>query len=414
MSEVSRREPAFASVFPIAVSHQDMVPAYRQHQLCNDLSAEEIKQTLDDGLTYLTKQWTKGEQASNEADPIAQFLCDSIIDARCAAMGLIALRPHSACSRSIEEVLAAQYSRRQTLEGVGYYVRNGGSRPLLLINATGTPITIWNQFLSDETHDFTIILPERRGSDLFRGGLQQYVDISADSADLSSILNAESLELFDILAWCHGARVALDLANSRSHQISSMVLLAPVSKGIHGITPNPSNFERDLQPLFEAVGADESLAPFLSTTIARQPPSPDWKRWTKAPATRAQTLFSMPSKALAADMMAPLADPQSFINMGHRVTSDERYPMDQALRKLEIRTMVIMGSDDNIVSNDVASLAIKKMCRKPVPVVVIGGSGHYMQDLQYHYFRWLMTEFLEKNQSPSTTARIRVEYLGGS
>jgi hypothetical protein len=74
--------------------------------------------------------------------------------------------------------------------------------------------------------------------------------------------------------------------------------------------------------------------------------------------------------------------------------------------------MVIMGSDDNIVSNDLFSSAIKQMCRNCMPKVVLQGSGHYIHDLQYHYFRWLLNEFLEKQQSPRQTARVWVEELG--
>jgi hypothetical protein len=77
--------------------------------------------------------------------------------------------------------------------------------------------------------------------------------------------------------------------------------------------------------------------------------------------------------------------------------------------------MVIMGADDNIVSNELVASAMKQLCSdNPVSKVVLSGSGHYIQDLQYHYLRWLLTEFLEKRQSPSRTARISVEMLGCS
>jgi pimeloyl-ACP methyl ester carboxylesterase len=83
--------------------------------------------------------------------------------------------------------------------------------------------------------------------------------------------------------------------------------------------------------------------------------------------------------------------------------------MNEALKKLKVRTMVVMGSDDSIVSNELVLWAMKELCRNPVTKVVLGGSGHYIQDLQYHYFRWLLTEFLVNHQSPRRTARISVE-----
>jgi len=109
-----------------------------------------------------------------------------------------------------------------------------------------------------------------------------------------------------------------------------------------------------------------------------------------------------------------LTEPQSIINIARRVSSDESYPMNQALKKLQIRTMVIMGSDDNIVSNELFASAMTQMCQNPMSKVVLHGSGHYIQDLQYHYFRWLLDEFFEKYQSPQRTARLSVEDLARS
>jgi pimeloyl-ACP methyl ester carboxylesterase len=410
IAEVSRREPTYTSVFPITVSHEGMASAYERHSLCNELPPGVVEQALIEGLAYISKGWTKAKQASTGADPIAQFLCDCIIDALCADRGLLALKPHNGCSRSAVEVLAEEYSERRTPEGVGYYVRNRGAHPLLLINATGTPIAIWKQFLADPAHDFRVILPQRRGSDLLTGGLQRHVDIKTDSTDLASILDAEGLKQVDILAWCNGARVAIDLANARAGQISSMVLLGPMLKGIQGVTPSPSNFERDLQPLLDAVSKDPSLASFFSKEIVRRPLT-DWGRWVNAPIGRAQALFALAAKDHADATVAMLTDAQSFINIARRVASDESYPMAQTLGKLQTRTMVIQGSDDNIVSNELVSSAMKQMCHNSITKVVLKGSGHYIHDLQYHYFRWLLAEFLEKRQSPQGTARISVEDL---
>ncbi len=410
-AEVCRREPAYPSIFPISAGHERMAAAYRKHPCCSNLPADAIDRALVEGFAYFGKSWNQSRSASDAVDPVSQFLCDSIIDAFCSDQGTLSLQPSELFNGSMASLLEQQYSRRQTPAGLPYYVRNTGSRPLLLINATGTPVSIWKQFCADPAHDFKIILPERRGSDLFEGGLLQHVEIARESADMASILDAETLQQSDILAWCNGARVAIDLANARRHQISRMVLLGPMIKGVKGVPPQPSNFERDLQPLLDAVSKDSSMAPFLSQVIAQQPTSPDWGRWVNAPASRAQALFAMPAKDHAGGMMAMLTEARSFINIARRVASDESYPMAEALGNLQTETMVIMGSDDNIVSNELFSSAMKQMCRNRATKVVIEGSGHYIQDLQYHYFRWLLSEFLEKQKSPCSTARIRVEEL---
>lgn len=411
MAEICRREPAYHSYFQFAASPR-LISKYMQHPFCNRFPPRALEQALTEGLAYVGKGWIEPRVSSTEADPIVQFLFDCIVDAFSASEGLLSLQPYSGFRPSVGEVLARQYTERQTTGGVRYYIRNAGSRPLLLINATGTPIAVWSQFFADGEHDFKIIVPHRRGSDLFRGGLQKHVDITTDSADLASILEAESLGQSDVLAWCNGARVAIDLATRWPQRISSMVLIGPMLKGVQNIKPSPSNFERDLQPLLDAVSQDSSLAPFLSQTIAHQPISPDWSRWVNAPSNRAQVLFAMPAREHADAMIANLTDPESFINIARRVQSDESYPMARALRDLETRTLVVMGADDNIVSNQLSSSAMKQMCCNCISRVVLRGSGHYIHDLQYHYLRWLLSEFLEKHQPPRETARISVEQWG--
>jgi pimeloyl-ACP methyl ester carboxylesterase len=86
--------------------------------------------------------------------------------------------------------------------------------------------------------------------------------------------------------------------------------------------------------------------------------------------------------------------------------------MAEALGRLNTRTLVIMGSDDNIVSNALVRLAMNQLCQSVIMNVVLEGGGHYIQDLQYHYFRWLLTEFLQKRRSPTRTARVSVETFG--
>jgi pimeloyl-ACP methyl ester carboxylesterase len=412
LAEVCRREPAYASCFPInPPDTTKMVFAYHQHPLFSKFCLETLEQALIEGLAYLLKSWTKVEQPDTGDDPLTRFLCDSVMDAFCADQGLLPLQPNHDSSGEIEEVFAQEYTRRHTRAGLCYYVRNKGTAPLLLINATGAPAVIWQSFLGDSTHDYKIIVPWRRGSDLFRGGLQQHVDIKTEAADLGSILESELLEQTAVLAWCNGARVAIDLANSRARQVSALVLIGPMLKGIQGVAPSPSGFERDLQPLLDAVTKEASLAPYLSKTIAQQQQSPDWSRLAKAPISRAGALFGLPAKDHAWATTVSLTEPRSFTNIARRVASDENYPMNQALAKLTPRTMVIQGSHDQIVSNRLVSCAMKQICTNSIVSVLLSGGGHYIHDLQYHYFRLLLTEFLGNHRPPPSTARFLVEEL---
>ena len=93
------------------------------------------------------------------------------------------LLPSAERKEPISEILAQFYFQRRTTAGLPYFVRNEGSKPPLLINSAAVAIDVWRNFLADVHHDFKIIVPERRGADLFRGGLRQYVDINVESTD---------------------------------------------------------------------------------------------------------------------------------------------------------------------------------------------------------------------------------------
>jgi len=114
LAEVCRREPTYPSSFPIAVCHEKMASAYRQHPPCNELAPGASERALAEGLAYVSRTWTKSQPASDAADPVAQFLCDSIIDAYCAEQGLLPLQPRQNFNGSLVELISHRYTKRQT------------------------------------------------------------------------------------------------------------------------------------------------------------------------------------------------------------------------------------------------------------------------------------------------------------
>jgi pimeloyl-ACP methyl ester carboxylesterase len=415
LAEIWRRESSYTSSFPMSFSHvAEMASEYRRHPLLNAFSSNAVEQAFTEGLAHFGQSWPRSHVTVNGDELLHRFLCDSIVDAFCADQGLLSLRPHNRHDESLSHILAEQYIERQASGGARYYVRKRGNHPLLLINATGMPIEIWQRFLADSMHDFKIIVPRRRGTDPFVGGLHENVDIRTESADFASILGSEGADKAAVVAWCNGARIGIDLAHWRADQISSLVLVGPMLKGIQGIPPKLSVFDTNLQPLLDAVMKEPSWAPLFSDTLSSQAKAPDWSRWRNAPASRVQALFALPANDLPFNIMAPLSDSESFLNIARRVKSDETYPLDHLLAELRVRTMVIMGSHDQIVSNDLVCSVMKKLCANPVVKVVVSASGHYIHDLQYHYFRFLLIEFLGSHRSPPETARVTVEELRSS
>lgn len=407
LSEIVRREPAYLERFPVgSLDVAAMAVKYAKHPLCAKLPSGVLEEALGEGWNYFARSRPNPEQKADADDPVTQFLCDSIVDALCADQGGLELLPSSEGKQSISEILAQFYSEKQTAAGLRYFIRNEGNKPLLLINSAAVAIDVWRNFLADSHHDFRIIVPDRRGADLFTGGLRQYVDIHAESTDLAAILESESIEEADVVAWCNGARLAIDLAIRPSPRISSVVLVTPTFKGLTGAALASSRFEQDIQMLFDRAIKNPEVAPFCSKAISHQAEPPDWNRLAHRGSERARTLFELAAREHTCGILAPLTEPASFVNMARRVASDDNHPTGQALGQFRGRTMVIMGSHDHIVSNALTAWAIEQ-CRNSVVVATLMGGGHYIHDLQYHYFRLLLTWFLD-GRPFSGAARISV------
>ncbi len=368
-----------------------------------------LEEFLTKGLAYFAERWPASTQTTSIGDPITQFVCDSVVDALLADHGILDLQPAFKMAGTVLETLSQSYSEGTTKAEIRYFIRNRGSRPLLLINSTGVPIDIWHSFLADPEHDFRIIVPERRGTDLLNGGLQEPVDIATESTDLGSILDAESIERIEVVAWCNGTRLAIELATLQPARIGSIVLLTPTFKGLSGKVALPSQFERDLQLLFDSVLQQPDLAEFFCQTIAEQGRElPDWDRLKDQPAKRAQKLFEMPSQKHAGVIVAPMTEPESFLNMTYRVASDENHATKETLQRLTGRMLVLMGSHDHIVSNGLTLCALEQIKPNSVVAVTVSGAGHYIHDLQYRYFRFLLDRFLPDRGQILSTARMSV------
>jgi pimeloyl-ACP methyl ester carboxylesterase len=408
LSEIRCRAPGYLSRFPLAMPRNanDLAVHYASQQACAGESVGSLEEAILAGFAYFVNSTSGGSQQTRGADdPLAEYMCQSVVDAFRAKRGTLPLHPCRHTRESPYEIFARSYDERRTPSGVRYFLRSGCSgRWLLLVNATGTPLEIWSRFLGDTEHDFGIIVPERRGGDLFAGGLQRHVELDTECEDLGAILDAEEVGQVDLLAWCNGATLATALAIKLPGRISSVVLLTPMFKGVDGIAPDPSPFERDLQPILDTVRNRSDLAPFLAETIAQQAQLPDWTRLLD-PSNRVQVLLGMPPADLAKQLLTPMSDGESLINVSQRVATDEAYPLQVGLSELCIPVFLIMGSHDRVINNAYAS-AVLRMTRGPVLEASVNAGGHYIQDLQYPYFRLLLTEFLGKVRPLSTMARV--------
>ncbi len=414
LDEVRRREPGYLARFPLAfplVSQQ--AERYRQHPRFARYDAAEIAEALVAGIARFAAHGAcVREAAGDAADPLAGLLLDSIVDAAAAERGDFRLDPRLPRSgRPVAEILTDGYDERRTPAGTRYFIGRQGDRPLVLVNACGIPLAVWSKLLGDRSHGLRIIVVESRTADIIDGGMRAYADLTVDADDLAAALDHAAVDRVDVLGWCSGGKLAIELANRRPERIRSLVLLSITLRGIRGVERQPNAFEDNMGQIFSVVSQRPAMARIFAKNFQQQEQAQfvDWDGLADDPARRAATLFGMPAKEHASALIAPMLQPDFLANYGRRMTFDEAYPIDEVLSRLNLPVLAISGDHDTVVDN---ALTCKGLTRWGPPAVHarVKGSGHYVHDLQYPYFRSILTEFLA-GREPAGSARVEVERL---
>jgi pimeloyl-ACP methyl ester carboxylesterase len=408
LDEIVQREPTYFSRFAVSV----IAPARAAEELAklrilHDHSANEIEQALQEGLAYLTSRGIRVAPENGKHDPVGDLLLRSIVDAFSADRGDLLLEPFSRDPIPFPEILDREYNRRKTADGVRYFIRRRGTYPLLLITATGIPLAIWSPLLFDESLDFRIVVVESRCADLLLGGMRQYSELCADAEDISKVLDAEDLNDVRLVGWCNGGRLAIETASRCAARIRSLLLVAPALSGFKGIPSIPSRFEASMKKVFSTLSQKPRLAGIYVNILQEQPP--DWATLVDAEA-RASTLFGLPPRDQSTALQSPMASVESLLNYGRRMASDAAHRVDEAFSRIEQPVMLITGDYDSQVNNDfILSVLKSRSWKTPVIHANILGAGHYLHYLQYPYFRFLLQSFFIDAQTPTATARVRIE-----
>lgn len=414
LDEVRRREPDYLARFPLAFpSVSEQAERYRQHPRFARYPAAEIEEALAAGIAHFAGQGASVREAgSGVADPLAELMLDSVVDAAAAERRDLRLDPRMPQSgQPLGEILADGYDERRTPAGTRYFIRRRGDRPLVLVNACGIPLAVWSKFLGDRSHGLRIVVVESRTADIVDGGMRAYTDLTVDADDIAAALDHASVDQADILGWCSGGKLAIELANRRPERIRSLVLLSITLRGIRGVERQPNAFEDNMGQIFSTVSQRPTMARIFAKSFQQQEKAQfvDWASLADDPARRAATLFGMPAKEHASALIAPMLQPEFLANYGRRMTFDEAYPIDEVLSRLNLPVLAISGDHDTVVDN---ALTCKGLRRWGPPAVHarVKGSGHYVHDLQYPYFRSILTDFLA-GREPVGSARVEVERL---
>ena len=399
LDEIRSRAPDYLERFPLGFPTPDA--CYDKHVSAYPLtgcSPESFSRTFDAGIDYLRRS---GVRVGGEpGDPVAEMLADTLADAACVEPGEPSVSLPSAAFRARFDAL---YEQGRTTSGRRYFVRRGGARPLLLIPALAVPLHVWSRLLLDESHDFRIIVVETETSDIFGGGMRAKGSIAGDAADIFDAVACSGLGEIDVLAWCNGAKIALELLSQASFRTLGVV--SPSFSSRDDPASDQSSYEHGLRQVFNAISHKPSMARLLARGLEQLTQPVDWNGPGRSGDDRARLLFNLPAHDHAAALKSPFADVESLRRYSERGCEDLEYPVLRRLADVQVPCLLVTGDADRVVNNRFAAGLMARQCRS-FTHATIRGAGHYTFDLQYPYFRSVVAEFSEDLR---TRARVRVD-----
>lgn len=395
--EVTLRDPTFFTRQPVGFEPiSTLVERYRSHPLFAAVGDAAIERQLAAAQAFFAARGLQRAEQPAAQSRLAHVLCDAAMDAMAADTGLIPLRAPARRSEAFAEVLASDYDMRATPGGVTYLVRKGGRRWLLIVGAVGIPVAAWSRLLGDTDHDYKVLVVESAGCDLIAGGQSGEADLISDTARIARVLDAEGVEAIDVVGWCSGGRIAVQLAADEPERVQSLILISASLRGVAGSDVKATQFEEDINGIFDAVTRSPGTAGFLSDLLMNsnklaQPPVED------------AALFRLPAREQAAALVAPLATGEDLKRYAARIAADKAHATAVSLAAVLAPILAIAGRHDHVISN-AHTWETLKACAPQTVNAVISGAGHYGYDLQYPYFLMLLDAFTQGR--PFAAARI--------
>lgn len=415
LAEVALRESTYLARFPVRLAPPGQTLArYRGSTPVAQWGEDDLRDALRVAGDALVARGVKPADEGDAGDPVAEMLVDSMMDALATSARRLSLRPSERAARPIGTVLSTDYAETRRDGGpVRFRRRSGrkrGGRPLVLLNAIGIPLSVWSTFLDGADHDLDILVIGSLACDLIEGGMTGEAGLGDDVAAVAAALDAEGIGDADLLAWSNAGRIALEFAARHPERTHSVTLISPTLRGSRAADRPFSLSEEQVYGMFDTIAARESTAELIARAVRSQLDAPDEERWPQDPVRRAALLFGLPASGHAHAVARALTTADSLVKYRHRTVSDEAHDIDASLRRIRAPLLVITGTHDQVVNNDLALAALRAAGRR-FTHASISGAGHYAFDLQYRYFIRLLSSFLS-GAAPAPSFRVRVASEG--
>jgi pimeloyl-ACP methyl ester carboxylesterase len=410
LAEVTGRHPDYFSHRTLDVQPLErLAQEYARHPLLADVGVDEIIEVVCAGLKYYAEQGVPVRRDCERTDQISSLLIRSALDAHAAARRRIALTAAPTGALATADVLCGLYQLEKTHKGARYVVGRGTDRTLVLISAIGLPLKLWLRLLDDRDLGRRCMVVQGREGLLIEGGMPQPSSLWRDADDINDAVRNEGLRQLDILAWCSGARTAVEIARTLPQHVASLTLVAPTFHGCEAVAKYVSPFEDTLPNVHSMLRQDPERGRMFLHSVVQAAPSWDLAALKHEPEKCVKTVLSLPPQAFARELALPLGTVQDFTNYMERAAIDRSYDIGSALAEVRCPITLITGTHD-AVTNTLAARDLLARCASDVTHATVLGAGHHIHLLQYGYFRYVLDCALQRT-APMRTLRLHVEHL---
>jgi pimeloyl-ACP methyl ester carboxylesterase len=407
LTEIRERHPQYFAHRTLDVpSFEVLAQEYSQHPLLAEYADAEIVDAVRAGVKYFAAQNVPVRQDCERTDQISNLLIRSTLDAFVASRGHIPLRIRAAGRLMTADVLCGRYSLERTAHDVCYVLAKGAGKPLLVISAIGLPLNLWLRLLNDRDLDRRCLVVQGHDGLLVEGGMPQPSSLWLDAEDITEVLLTERLRSVDILAWCSGARTAVEVARSLPEEVANLILVAPTFHGATEVAKYASPFEDTLPHVRNLLQQDPSRGQLFLQSIV-QPSSLDLAALRYDTEKCVRTVLGLPPQSFARELAVPLAAARDFENYMQRATVDKPYDVGRALAQIRCPITLITGTRDTVTNTDAARDLLFRYARNLTRVTVLG-AGHHIHLLQYGYFKCVL-DCAFTGDKPPRTLRLEVD-----
>ena len=229
------------------------------------------------------------------------------------------------------------------------YVEAGSGPPLMIVNAYGVSVKLWDKTIDLLGQQFRVLSWNMRG--FVEGEYDLKFTLKDHAADLIEILGHAGIDDVHLLAYCSGTKVALEATAALGPRLRSLTFVGGNFWPLPGYGPMQSRFANNLRKLAQIVKKRPFLAPIIVTMMTG----------------RASALPMVAENlAIIAEeyrdlVVAPFATKGAVVRYADLVIDYYDTDATAQIDALDVPTLVIGASADAIIDPDLSPAAAARI-----------------------------------------------------